>query len=124
MRFIRMSDWFMKGDDMRFEEMKAKADEFFEFPTANKDHVTTTSAVLFAMAAFKEGVETVGMLPHRMMFDDGVLLGKAGGMEDAAKISERMEIDHFNAVGLPYVMKPNTPIAAAIRKAASAKEEV
>lgn len=33
---------------MNLEEIRAKADSFFEFPTENKDHVTTTSAILFA----------------------------------------------------------------------------
>lgn len=33
---------------MTIDEIKAKAESFFEFPTENKDHVTTTSAVLFA----------------------------------------------------------------------------
>lgn len=33
---------------MNLDEIKAKADTFFEFPTANRDHVTTTSAILFA----------------------------------------------------------------------------
>ena len=33
---------------MTREEIEAKAATFFEFPTDNKDHVTTTSAILFA----------------------------------------------------------------------------
>jgi hypothetical protein len=57
---------------MTFEEMKTKADSFFDFPTENRDHVTTTSAVLFALEAFKSGVEAANTLPHRAMFDDGV----------------------------------------------------
>lgn len=42
---------------MTFEETKTKADSFFEFPTENKDHVTTTSAILFALEAYRSGVE-------------------------------------------------------------------
>lgn len=33
---------------MDLDEIKAKADSFFEFPTENRDHVTTASAILFA----------------------------------------------------------------------------
>lgn len=36
------------GGFMTLEHIEQKAETFFEFPTANKDHVTTTSAVLFA----------------------------------------------------------------------------
>lgn len=38
----------MFGGFMNLDEIKAKADTFFEFPIANRDHVTTTSAILFA----------------------------------------------------------------------------
>lgn len=57
---------------MTFEEMKTKADSFFEFPTESRDHVTTTSAILFALEAFKAGVDAANTLPHRFMFDAGV----------------------------------------------------
>jgi len=57
---------------MTFEEMKAKADSFFEFPTENRDHVTTTSSILFALEAFRAGVDAANTLPHRVMFDAGV----------------------------------------------------
>ena len=33
---------------MNFDDIKIKAESFFEFPTENRDHVTTTSAILFA----------------------------------------------------------------------------
>lgn len=33
---------------MTLDEIKVKADLFFEFPTEKRDHVTTTSAMLFA----------------------------------------------------------------------------
>lgn len=61
---------------MTFEDMKTKADSFFEFPTENRDHVTTTSAVLFALEAFKSGIDAANTLPHRVMFDAGVEEGR------------------------------------------------
>ena len=33
---------------MNLEEIELKAKSFFEFPTPKEDHVTTTSAILFA----------------------------------------------------------------------------
>lgn len=33
---------------MNLSKIEEKAESFFEFPTDNKDHVTTTSAILFA----------------------------------------------------------------------------
>ena len=41
---------------MTLEQIQEKADSFFEFPTENKDHVTTTSAVLFARECCKEAI--------------------------------------------------------------------
>lgn len=41
---------------MTFEQLQKKADSFFEFPTVNKNHVTTTSAVLFALECVKEAI--------------------------------------------------------------------
>jgi len=41
-----------------------------------------------------------------------------------AEIVAKAEIEHFNAVGLPYVMKPQTPIANTIYKEFGLKELV
>ena len=41
---------------MTLEQIQEKADSFFDFPTENKDHVTTTSAVLFARECCKEAI--------------------------------------------------------------------
>lgn len=86
----------MKGDEMTFEEMKAKADEFFEFPTANKDHVTTTSAVLFALEMYRAGIDAVKSLPLRVMFDAGVEEGRRTAAADCAGIAT--EYHHRDAV--------------------------
>ena len=57
---------------MTFDEMKAKADAFFEWPSDKRDYVTTTSAVLFALAMYQAGIDAANTLPHRLMFDAGV----------------------------------------------------
>jgi len=41
-----------------------------------------------------------------------------------AEIVAKAEIEHFNAVGLPYVKKPQTPIANTIYKEFGIKEPV
>ena len=61
---------------MTFDEMKAKAGLFFEFPTENRDHVTTTSAVLFALEMYRAGVDAANTMPPRIMFDAGVEEGR------------------------------------------------
>ena len=43
---------------MTLDQIQQKAETFFEFPTANKDHVTTTSAVLFARECVSESEKT------------------------------------------------------------------
>jgi hypothetical protein len=42
---------------MTFEEMEAKAELFFEFPTEQRGSVTYTSAILFAMKCVKDEKE-------------------------------------------------------------------
>lgn len=60
---------------MTFDEMKEKADIFFEFPTENRDHVTTTSCILFAMQAFNIGIAAANSLTHRAVFAEGYAMG-------------------------------------------------
>jgi len=42
---------------MTFDEMKTKADAFFDFPTDDKTYVTLTSCVLFALQAYNAGID-------------------------------------------------------------------
>ena len=70
---------------MTLDEIKVKADLFFEFPTKNKDHVTTTSALLFASECCKDADVNADWLSmaHELCTDYGV---------DQGHISQRLLI--------------------------------
>jgi hypothetical protein len=44
---------------MTLDEIKLKADKFFEWPSKERDHVTTTSCLLFARECVEEELEEV-----------------------------------------------------------------
>ena len=70
---------------MTLDEIKVKADSFFEFPTENKDHVTTTSALLFARECCTDADVNADWLSmaHELCTDYGV---------DQGHISQRLLI--------------------------------
>jgi hypothetical protein len=93
---------------MTFDQTKAKADSFFEFPTDNKDHVTTTSAILFAMECAKDAENSPWLtLAHLLCTDYGVpqgniecrlqvlqeLLAKRTEQQDALIAELRRQVD-------------------------------
>lgn len=56
-----------------FEELKKRIDDFFEFPTANRDTVTTTSAILFAREEVKRASNTLAMENELLKIDNQIL---------------------------------------------------
>lgn len=50
---------------MTLEQIEQKAETFFGFPTPNKDHVTTTSAILFARECVKAERERCAEIADR-----------------------------------------------------------
>ena len=70
---------------MTLEQIQEKADSFFEFPTKNRDHVTTTSALLFARECCKDSDVNADWLSmaHELCTDYGV---------DQGHISQRLLI--------------------------------
>ena len=56
-----------------FEDLEKRIDDFFEFPTANRDHVTTTSAILFAREEIKRASDTLAM-ENELLKIENVLL--------------------------------------------------
>ena len=56
-----------------FEELQKRIDDFFEFPTANRDTVTTTSAILFAQEEVKRASDTLA-LENELLKIENVLL--------------------------------------------------
>ena len=72
---------------MTIAEIYQESDTFFEFPTPNHSHVTTTSAILFAQHIAKQA--------HR----EGWEQGKA----EAEDVALRYERKVYEAVGDPRV---------------------
>lgn len=58
---------------MNYDDMKLKADSFFEFPTENRDHVTTTSTILFALEMYKLSREETAREIIQYIVDQGKL---------------------------------------------------
>ena len=102
---------------MNLKEIEAQAEKFFEFPTANKDHVTTTSAILFA----RHILEFADCSVNCHQFHDAVIdcqkltaaqcaeiADKAAYDRRAAKMAINNSMEHYN--------RACDDIAEAIRK--------
>ena len=77
---------------MKLEQIKVKADLFFDFPTDNKDHVTTTSAILFARHCADETKIMLRTKEKREIFEEGIF----SGLERAAHLVENLPGNHCN----------------------------
>lgn len=61
---------------MTLEEIQKEVEAFFEFPTVDKDHVTTTSAILFARHCVEKSANAEWLATaHQLCTDLGVEQG-------------------------------------------------